>query len=233
MKEIEYSQRGIVKLIGESASEFPMWSITKYLDDICNHYNKILQIVRTCIYLQNGDDSDLWVAKKSVSLFPDKSFEECFTFNEENYVKLAIKAGDPEQFWHIVTKYVRPVVFVKKYDNFIPLVDLINDDAIKIRSLSYNSPPLFDIEGVLGTLIELAYAGKKDAREEEEHIARQLGQSADNYRRIAHASQIINDERTPEGVKVYANKALSEIIAKQEVLNRRLNIRVANIDRKV
>lgn len=230
---IEYNQHGIVKLIGDGASEFPMWSITKYLEDTCNNYNKLLQIVRTCMYLQHGYDSELWVAKKSVFLFPDKSLEEYFTFKEQNYIKIATKAIDSERFWYIVTRYVRPIVFIKRHDNFIPLVDFINDDAIKIRSLSYNSPPLFDIEGVVGTIIDLAYAGKRDAREEEEHIARQLGESADNCRRIAHASQVINDERTPRGVKVYANNALSEIMAKQAVLNKKLDIRIAKIDRKV
>lgn len=233
MKKKEHSQLGSVKLIG-SNEDLPMWSVIKYIEDTCNNYNKVLLLIKICEHLQfGGNDQELWIAKKSMSLFPAKSIEESSAFKKENYIKLTIKDDRPEFFWHIITNYVRPMVFSKNEDEFTPLVDFVDEDAIRISSFSYNSPPIIDIAGALGTLINLAYAGEKNNREEEDHIARQLGEAANNYRQIAFASQVINDPRTPEGIKIYANNALLEIMLKQEVLNKKLGVRVDRIDRSV
>lgn len=233
MKKSEHSQLGTIKLIGNDAN-FPMWSIIKYIEDTCNNYNKVLLIIRICEHAQmGGSDSELWVAKKSMAPFMNKSIGKSFTFKEDNYVNLATKTENPKLFWHIVINYSRPMVFLRKNNDFIPLVDFIDDEAIKVISFSYNSPPMFDIEGVVNTLVDIGYAGKRNSREEEEHIARQLGESAENYRRIAFASQVINDEKTPEGIRKYANNALADIMLKQEVLNKKLGIRVEKINKRV
>lgn len=232
--EFESKELGTIKLIGDKAEEFPMWSINRYIDETCNNYNKILIITKICELLQNGAiDSQFVVAKKSVMLFPKKSIKELFEYKEDNYIKLTTKDNNPEAFWHIIFNYSRPIVFFCERNTFTPIIDFKDEDAIKVTSLSYNSPPIFDISGAIETLYDLALAGKQDEREEEEHIARQLGESADNYRRIASASQVINDVRTPDGVRQYAMKGLEEIQEKQNILNKKLGIRIANINKKI
>jgi len=110
------------------------------------------------------------------------------------------------------------------------LLDFNDDEAIKITSLNYNSPIIIDIWGAIEGLIDIANANNRRTMEEEEHMARQIGELTDNYARMASAYQVINDNRTPEGVKHYTNIGIEKLMQKQEMLNAKLGIRIDRVD---
>jgi hypothetical protein len=222
---------GIISIVGADIDNLPMWSINKYSEEFCNNYNKIMTVRRICELMHDGAyDDEFFVAKKSEELFPSESANVTFTHETDRFVRLATKSQNPEEFWRIIKDYVRPVVFYTGGDVPIKLVDYTDDGAIKIRKLSYNSPPSWDIQGTINGLIDVANAGNRRAMEEESHISNQIGAGFENMERYARASQVINDPRTPEGVKHYANNLLNDLTKKQEKLNKKLDIRVNKID---
>lgn len=226
---------GQVTLIGENTRELPMWSINYFLQEYCNNYSKLLIIQRICELSQQGiPDKCIFVAKKSADLFPKDSFTNTFqNYNNYDYVVLSEKEEDPEKFWHITLNYVRPIVFYRDCGTSYPIYDFTYDEAIKISRLTYNSPINFDVHGVIDSLIDLAQAPAKQQMYEEEHIARQIEQLADNYNEIARASQTINDPRTSDGIRNYANQGLAQLMKKQGQLNEKLGIRIDRIDSRI
>lgn len=234
MRTYESLDIGEVQIIGDFTEGLPMWSINHYIEEFCNNYNKILIIRRICELLQNGaNDNQFLVARKSADLFPKTSIEYDFSYDESNYIVLTTKGEDPKKFWHIIVNYVRPIVFYREGDQILPLIDITDADAIKITSFSYNSPVEINVQGAIGGIIDIANARNRREMEEERHIANQIGDSVENIERIARASQVVNDRRTPQGVQYYANNALEDLMKKQEKLNAKLGIRINRIDARI
>lgn len=231
MREYRTPNIGTVQIIGYRTEGLPMWSINHYIEEFCNNYNKILLIRRICELMQDGaNDNQFLIAKKSINLFPKTSIESIFTYNDEDYIILQSKEENAKDFWHIIVNYIRPIVFYKENDNILPLVDINTEDAIKIKSFSYNSPIELNIQGAIDGIIDIANAKNRREMEEERHIACLINESASNVERIVKASQVIDDVRTPQGVKYYANNALMDLMNKQEKLNEKLGIRIERID---
>lgn len=225
---------GTIRVIGENTEDLPMWAINRYISEFCNNYNKIIVVQKICMLLQNGyHDDQIYVAKRSAEVLPDKNLEDSFSYSAKKFIVLGTKKSSPDEFWHIVFNYVRPVVFVKDFDgNFYPLLDFDDIESIKITQMSYNSPVKWDIRGAINGILDIANANNRKNMEEADHIASQIEQGAKNYIQIARASQIIGNPRTPQGVQVYATKGLDELLEKQAVLNERLGIRTQKIDQR-
>lgn len=231
---IENSSLGYIKLVGYDTENVPMWSINHYIEEFCNNYNKLLIIKRICELSANGAyDSQFLVAKSSASLFPTKSLENTFSYNNEKYEVLTTKSENPEHFWHIISNYVRPIVFFKSDGGVFPLVDFIDIDAIKITAMSYNSPVNIDISGALNGLVDLANAKNRREIDEERHISDMIGESANNTSRIISTYDVVNNSNVPEGIKRYANLNLEKLLERQSKLNEKLDIRIERINRKV
>lgn len=241
---------GNIEIIGENTFGLPMWSINYFIQEFCRNYNRLIIITRICRLAQMGaSDNQFIVAKRSASLFPDKTIKDTFDYNYyknyivltmedfdhnyENYILYTNKEENHVKFWHIINNYARPMVFYKHGRDIYPLIDITYEDAIKITRLSYNSPVEINIQGAINGLIDLATAGKRFIMYEEEHTARQIGLLADNYRRISLASQVISDPRTPRGIQHYAQMGLESLLEKQAKLNERLGIRLQRIDKKL
>lgn len=78
--------------------------------------------------------------------------------------------------------------------------------------MTENSPIEVNLGGAIGALSDLIYAGNREQRLQEEHELHQIGQSARNIRDIVTASQVINDPRTPQGIRAYAEQQLNLIV---------------------
>ena len=112
------------------------------------------------------------------------------------------------------------------------MIDVYDDDSIKITSLKFSSPPIIDARGIISSLIDLSYAGERNKRDEESFINNQIGQAATNMISMTRAYQVVNNCNTPQGVKVYAENMLDQLFAHQERLNNKLGIRIESIDIK-
>jgi hypothetical protein len=227
-KLLEYNI-GEISLVGENTFELPMWSINYYLQELCNNYSKLLIIQRICELSQQGAcDKCFFVGKQSASLFPRGAISKSLSENSTKYIILSEK--DPKEFWDAILSHSRPIVFYKHGTEILPLYDYKNKEAIKINKLTFNSPVNIDIQGAVNGLLDLIEAPKKHQIKEEEFEARQIGQLACNYSDIARAAQTINDPRTPEGIRHYANQGLYQLLEKQRKLNDKLEIRITRID---
>lgn len=231
MYDFKKYELGQVTLIGENTKELPMWSINYFLQEYCNNYSKLVMIQRICELSQQG--ISIFVAKKSAELFQYNSLTDTLVNYYYDSIRLLEREEDTEKFGHIVLNYVRSIVFYKHLGKIYPIYDFAYDEAIKISRLTYNSQINFDIHGVIDSLIDLAQVPAKQQMCEEEHIAKQIGQLADNYNAIARASQTINDPRTPIGISQYDNQGLKQLMEKQGKLNEKLGIRIDRIDRKI
>lgn len=224
---------GEIKLIGVNTEGLPMWSINHYIDSFCNNYNKILIVRRICELIQQGAyDNQFIIAKKSADLFPTKLVKDSFNWESDRYIVLSSKGEEPKEFWHIIKSYVRPMVFYKEGSDILPLIDYNDDDAIKVTSMKYNSPVQINLKGATGALLDLINEPNRREMEDERHVSELLNNSIKNINDIASASQTINDVRTPDGVKHYANATLNDLIRIQDKLNKKLGIRADKIDLK-
>lgn len=231
---LKISEIGSMRIIAENTEGMPMWAVNHYVTEFCNNYNKILLVQKICLLMQQGYyDEQFYVTKKSAVAIPSKNLFKSFTYSDKKFIILTTKGENPKEFWNRIFNYVRPNVFVKDFNgDFFPIMDFEDDDAIKITSMSYNSPVKLDIKGAVDSLIDIANAGNRSEMEEENHIAEQIEQGAKNYESIARASGIVNSENTPDGVKHYANQGLKDLLEKQAILNKKLGIRTQRIDRK-
>ncbi|MBM7562944.1 hypothetical protein [Fusibacter tunisiensis] len=222
---------GKISLIGTENDNLPMWSIIRYCDEFCTNYNKIMIIRKICELMQQGaSDNDFFVATRSEELFPGDNNGLSFSYDSDKFLMLATKNNNPEEFWRIIKDYIRPVVFYTGGSSPVKLVDFTDDSAVKITNLSYNSPPILDIQGTVNGLLDVANAGNRREMEEELHISTLIGDALVNTEKLARASQVVNDPRTPSGVKNYANNLLEELTRKQEKLNLKLDVRITRID---
>lgn len=222
---------GTISIYGADIDNLPMWSINRYSEEFCNNYIKIMTVRRICKLMHEGaSDMNFFVAKKSETLFPSELNEVFFSHDYGKYIRLATKGDNPDEFWRIIRDYIRPVVFYTGGNNPQKLVDYKDETAIKIKNLSYNSPPSWDIQGSINGLLDLANVKNKREMEEETHISNQIANAIENTERYVRTAQIVNDPMTPEGVKKYANVLLDDLMSKQGKLNEKLGVRIKRIE---
>ena len=238
----------------------PSWAITHYLEQFCINHMKLVTIQKICYLASQGvPDSIFYVSSQSAEIYPNKLFKDkkydntigyfdtpsVMEYSEDDNSNILIKSSskksennlvetskneDAAYFWYIIQNYKRPIVLIKDGDKKIPLYDFSSNEATKIWNLKVQSPPEGIIRGALGAAIDLVQAHIEDEREKNEYINRQLGQSVRNLEDIVRASQCINNPNTPEGVRAYANQALSQILKRQADINNKIGITNIRID---
>jgi len=252
---------GSISLIGDDADSISMDILNYFLRVLCNNYRKVEIIKRICILKQHGvDDSRLLLARRSASILSKRLGVESFWYksdrvressgnscdndsvgSEDNEIDqsgyVVLESSEMSEsasvLWDGILSKERPEVLLIEDNLLKPIVDNYGYDAIKITAMKFASPPSLDVRGLIGGLSDLVFAGKRNRREEETFINSQIGQTIDNMGKISRASQVISDEKTPPGVRVYAEGVLKQIQAQQERINRRLDIRLDRIDRTV
>ena len=226
---------GYIEVVGINTEEMPMWTINHYFKVLCDNYVKLILLEKLCTLAQQGlHSSNIAISRGSVPIMPKGKNIERFLYNNENIVEYVVKNEQPDKFWELFKRCERPMIYRRELDNsWTPLYDYFSDEAIKICRVAYNSPIETGIKGITSALIDLTTSNRRNRWEEEEHITRQIDNLANSYGSIVRATQIIEDERTPEGIKQYAREGLNYLMEKQRVMNERLDIRIRRIDRYV
>lgn len=226
---------GKVCIIGENTEEVPMWVINHYFKTFCDNYVKIILLTRLCELYQNGVRSDrIFISKKSIPVLSQKRDIEKFMYNNDDVIDYFVKKDTPKKFWDMFNRCARPMIYYReKGHGLIPLYEYKSDVAVKICYVSYNSPIEYIVKGAIDVLTDLTINNARYRHEEEEHAARQISNLANGYTSIVRAYQVIDDPRTPEGVKRYASDALATLLEKQNKLNENLGIKLDNIDTRL
>jgi len=221
---------GKIRFLGKEG--MPVWSTLFYMEQFCLNHLKLMTIQRICEVLAKGaDDSQLSVVAYSLDLFPEEPIDK-IVFKEEDLIVKAAKDNNAARFWYIIQRYKRPVVLFQDRDSKqrIPLYDYTHIEAAKIWSFKEQSPPDGIIRGAVGAAIDLFYAGEREERDRLAYLNQQIGKSADNWENIARASQIINSDATPAGVRYYANEQIRILMEKQAELNKKMGLTICSVD---
>jgi hypothetical protein len=219
---------GTVSIKG-SKNLFP-WDIGHFLELTGLNYLKVMYITRICeLYAKDLIVDDILFIEKNNFYQHEK---DDFDFQIKNPVYLVGKSASPENFWYLLRKNSRPLIYIRKENYYTPLF-LEESNELVFKSVKVASPPEINASGFLPALIELFFGIRRDAREDIDFQNRQLGQIAQNVQHIVSASQIVNDPKTPPGVKAYAINVLSEVIEKQSRLNEKLGLEILHIDERL
>jgi len=205
----------------------PAWAITHYLQQTEINYIKIVLVQRICDLIAGGLDPDrLLVASSSADVFPKKAiaYED---FDE--FEVLARKGESAKEFWHIIGRHHRPVVFYESNNGYIPIYSYDDGNALIIRNVGVNSPVSLNLEGVAGAVTDLYYAGEREQRQRLQWENEQVGQTVRNVEDIARASETVNRQGVHEGVRTYANAILEQALKRQEKLNQEIGMTNARI----
>ncbi|AEG60359.1 hypothetical protein [Desulforamulus ruminis] len=220
-----------VKFVGIEG--LPVWSILHFLERTCLNHLKLVTIQRICELSAEGyPDGCFSVASSSAEIFPGRSF----LHKQPAPAKLIVlteKAESPADFWNVIRNFKRPMVYFTEGNHKIPLYDFTYEEAARIWSFKEQSPPVGEIIGAGGALLDLLYAAEREEREKDEHINRQIGQTAENIDRMVRASQTIASAKTPDGIKVYAESILKDLMQKQSQLNKKIGIHNQEIDTNI
>jgi len=224
---INYINDGARQLRLVSESSYPVWSIVHYLNRLSTTYFKLLTIQRVCEALAEGcADDDLIVAEESAKLVSN----EAFAFDSSTlYRTLANKGESYKQFWDVIKKHHRPIVFRRSRDSFSPLFDISRDDLI-ITHLTVTSPPDITVTGIGTTISDLYYAAEREERQRQDHRNRQLGQAARNIGDLASSQAMLNNPNISPGAKAYLETLIFGLIDRQAELTQEMGLRVQRIN---
>lgn len=207
---------GIIEL--ESEIAVPVWAVTHTLETISSHYLKVQTIRQMCVMFQHGAyDEDFLIAAHSFDLYP--GFEET-EYGEPGLLVLRSKADSARDFWRLFGRLRRPVVLVRSGAEFRPIYETDSEVALRIPSLSAESPFIVTLQGTIGTIIDL-FTGRAAAARANEHNTAAIT----NLHNIVETSHLIEDPQTPDGVRRFAIDQMEAIINRQARVNRKLGIR--------
>jgi hypothetical protein len=202
----------------QAETDGPIWFINHYLDVASSNYLKLLSLREICHRFYHGaNDEDFVIAANSFELFPES---DSHRYDPRKVVPLESKDRSPENFWNLFKNLHRPIILFRRE----PIFDPHSESGLKLRRLSLNSPLDVSLEGNVGALSDLV-RGRTFAARDNEHITT----SIQNVRDIVETSHLIEDPRTPPGVRAFARDQLEALMNKQHRINQKLGIRQASI----
>ncbi|MDD2368505.1 MAG: hypothetical protein PHQ90_04320 [Sulfuricurvum sp.] len=197
-------------------------AISHYVQQTDINYVKLMIIQKICTLIKDGLDPDqLVVASKSADLF--NTTQTAYNDYDDFFI-LAKKGESAKDFWNVINRHYRPVVFYKQNNEYIPIFNYQDEDRLIIRNLSVNSPVNMSFEGAGSALADLYYAPEREQRNRIQWQNEQIGQVVSNINEIGKASSTINDPAVPEGVKRYAENILNQVMQRQEKLNAEIGL---------
>lgn len=212
--------------------DLPAWAILHYLQKTEINYIKLIIVQRICELIDEGISPDRFiVATSSADVFPEKTIEYA---DFKQFEFLARKEDSANDFWRIIKNHHRPVVFYESNGGYVPIY-IRDENALTIKNIAVNSPVSINLEGGGKALADLYYANDREKRErwEFENQQRQnglrfeneqIGQTIRNIEDIGRASETVNRRDVPEGVRVYANDILEQLLRRQEKLNEQIGM---------
>ena len=201
------------------------WSVTHYLQKLSSNHLKITLIEKVIEQLNQGIPlKDILISKDSIKLFPNGKeikTKEFHSLSDKN-----------EDFWKTLLNHHRPMIFIKKNKETIPIFQYNNSEAFKIHSLIIQSPPKIEVSGLGSSLIELIFAKSKNKREKIKWENEQISQSVKNIEDIVKTRAVIEDSKANITIKEYAKYYLEQLIHRQGELNNKFGVNQVNIDQK-
>ncbi len=221
----------IVTIETKSEISLPIWSLGNFLNNTMSNYLKIVTLREICNkFYEGARDDNFYISVNSYDLFP--SFKKKFLYDgienqrheienirNDDLVILTSKEESALEFWHYFRYLRRPIVLFYSDNKYIPLYEIDSSASLKINSLSMHSPVSFSLQGVLGALADI-FTGKWFAQRENERNAQAIA----NVEGIVRTSHLIEDRRTPPGVRHFASDQMETIMNKQAKINRKLGI---------
>ncbi len=202
----------------ESDKSVPIWSVNNFLDNTASNYLKLITLRGICQrYYEGAEDRDFLISAHSYDLYPA---DDELHHNEEDLIVLESKDRSPDRFWHLFRYLHRPVVLFRRNCEVNPIYSVESSVSLRIKSLSLLSPVSFSLQGAIGALADL-FSGKAFAQRSSERNAQALA----NVQDAVKTSHLIEDPRTPPGVRRFAVDQLVSIMNKQAKINRRLGIK--------
>lgn len=202
----------------ESELSVPIWSVNHFLDYTTCNYLKLITLREICRRFGEGaEDHNFLICVDSYDLFP---FKDDFHYRENDLIVLTSKDRSAERFWYLFRQLHRPVVLFRTQNSLEPIYELESEVSLKIRSLSLLSPVSFSLQGAIGALVDL-FSGNIFAQRANERNA----QALENVRNVVETCHLIEDDRTPPGVRQFAIDQLESIMNKQARINDKLKIR--------
>lgn len=206
----------------EIRPDFPLWSVIHFLQQTTSNHMKVLQtklIVQ--LFEQGAHDDQFLVGEQSIELYPEKRL----ILRGYEYTKLESKRDSVIRFWNIIRTHIRPIVFFKPNDEWLPLYDFTSSYALSLKQYQTKSPPRITLEGAGSSIVDLIFASRREKRLEEEWVISKIYKSAENVERIVSAAEIIHRSDAPLGIKRYAEEILNNLIVKQAELNDVINVK--------
>lgn len=196
----------------------PVWAATHTVEIFSSSYLKIQTIREMCLrFKQGASDDNFFIAAHSFELYPAVVATD---YRELDLVLLGSKADSAGEFWKVFSRLHRPVVLFRAGREFSPVYNMESDVALRVPSLSVESPLSVSLQGTLGTIMDL-FSGRAGAIRANEHTAAAIN----NVRNIVETSHLIENPQTPEGVRRFAIAQMEAIINRQAGINHKLGIR--------
>ncbi len=218
--------RGTVAI--KSTKDILPWRLGEYITRTSGNYLSVLYaaVISQCYWDHKVVDSDFVVAER----LPKRWEAGGLAYDEEgNYVSLTEKAENPQSFWQIIQERPQAVVYRREDEHYKPLI-WTHEYELKIVELKLHSPPSIDLSGWAPALVDLYYASEREERARVDFQKRQIEQIGRNVENVVRASQVVEDQRTPQGVKTYARELLQQALDAQAKLNDKLGIGSLSID---
>ena len=207
---------GFVEVASEKS--LPICSVSNLLDNTTSNYLKIVTLREICLrFMEGAEDRDFVICVNSYDLFPAN---DDLHYLEDDLIVLTSKDRSAEQFWHLFRHLHRPVVLFREEQAQSPVYRLESEAALRINSLKLQSPVSVSLQGAIGALVDL-FSGNLFAQRANERNSQALA----NVRNVVETAHLIEDQRTPPGVREFAIEQLEAIMTKQCKVNDKLGIR--------
>lgn len=219
----------IASLQATGKEGLPFWTIVHFFEKTISNHMKLTTIHKICeLSTQGVPEHHFTIATNSIGIYKEDIKFESF----KDYETLESTNSDSQAFWNMIINLKRPIVFFDNGTERVPLYRFDSNEALRINSFTENSPFNVNFEGAAGALLDLFYAPEREERQRNEHLNQYLGQATENIERIVRTSHIIEDPRTPPGIRLYAQQSMERLMKAQESLNEKAGIYNIHINEK-
>jgi hypothetical protein len=218
------------------------WAIGEYIEKFSTSYLK-LETLRVIIGLYNENmifDENVFIKNRNINIYNridkdnikySESYSSIINISNErkNEYFLFGKYESPEMFWNIFENNSKPDVYIKDKNKYFPILEM-PESKLVFNKVEVNSPPLFEITGAVGSLIDLFYANEREDRKRIEFSNEMIGQSVENLEKIVRTNELIEKSSTSNGFKEYTSHQLAMLMEKQNIINQKLGVNLMKIN---
>ncbi len=224
-------EKAVLRVKLKSETSFPAWSFIHFLHSTESVYRKLAIISRVLDLIDEGvPDASFSVATDSAYLFQTQPFS---VDDFERTVPSVGKGENWKQFWTLIRRLERPVVFLRSSDHWDPIYKPEGATGLRILSASHTSPFSVGFEGIGEVIHELRFGHRRERREQEIHeqeIRRLRIDEARNgvalISEMTELQQRLEDSTLSDEAKREITKHVNGLVRRQLLSNGDADIRV-------